>query len=343
MPDPSTLGNQFEHLIDVLELVAQSAGGYVSYESTIRGRKTGEISRVDAAVYIPGANDREDLYVVECHEGGRAAGVVVVEDAAEKAANTGALRSLAVSSAGFSRPARHRAEDLGVDLVVLNDPTSVEWPSWIANRSFTTGDLQWRVMGVTLPPAPGVPGSAFRPELGRNDALFENPTGRKFTPLKLFERWLRIEGNEDSLMEEADRAEGAVRKKTIMLAFDRPMKLLGTTVRRLPAVTAANFEIEFWANRRVIPVSLMVAPSEGDPWDAEVALVSGAVQHEGQVKRVVMALDVDDETGERVVVTQVLGGPRPGAGSTDAGDDAEEAEAEPADTAAEDDPAESPA
>ena len=70
---------------------------------------------------------------------------------------------------------------------------------------------------------------------------------------------------------------------------------------------AANFEIEFWLNKRVIPVSLMVAPSPEDPWDAEVALVSGAVRHEGEVKRVVMALDIDEETGERKVIAEVLG------------------------------------
>ena len=308
MPDPSTLGTEFEHLIDVIELVAQSAGGYISYDATVRGRKSGDISRLDAAVYIPSANEREDLYVVECHEGTRAAGVAMVEDAWEKAQNTAAVRVMAVSSAGFSRPARRRADELQVSLVTLHDPRSVEWPTWITNRSFTTGDLQWRITGVTLPPAPGVPGSAFRPELGRNDALFENPTGRKFTPDRLFQRWLAIEDNENTLMEEADRAEGAVRKKSVLLAFDRPMKLLGTTVRRLPAVSAANFEIEFWANRRVIPVSLMVAPNDEDPWAAEVALVSGAVRHEGEIRRVVMALDIDEETGERKVVAEVLGG-----------------------------------
>jgi hypothetical protein len=331
MPDPSTLGLEFEHLIDVIELVAQSSGGYVSYDSTIRGRKTGDISRVDAAVYIPSANDREDLYVVECHEGARAAGVAVVEDAWMKAQNTGAVRVMAVSTAGFSRPARRRAEELEVSLVTLHDPREAEWPTWITNRSFTTADLQWRVMGVTLPPAPGVPGNAFRPELGRNDALFENPTGRKFTPDKLFQRWLAIEGNEDTLAEEADRAEGAVRKKTVMLAFDRPMKLLGTTVRRLPALSAANFEIEFWAHKRVIPVSLMVAPNDEDPWDSEVALVSGAVRHEGEIRRVVMALDVDEESGERKVVAEVLGGaPREGAGE-DAVEADEEGVEEPGD------------
>jgi hypothetical protein len=326
MPDPSTLGPEFEHLIDVLELVAQSSGGYVSYDSTVRGRRTGNISRIDAAVYIPAANEREELYVVECFEGPRAAGVGVVEDTWEKAQNTSAVRALAVSSSGFGRPARRRATELEVALVTLDDPTTIEWPTWITNRSFTTGDLQWRITGVTLPPAPGIPGSAFRPEVGRNDALFENPTGRQFTADRLFQRWLKIEGNEDALNEEADRAEGAVRKKSVLLAFDRPMKLLGTTVRRLPAVSAANVEIEFWLNRRVIPVSLMVAPSPEDPWGAEVALVSGAVQHEGEVKRVVMALDIDEETGERKVIAEVLGQSpqrRSGQGTDDEGEEDE--------------------
>ncbi len=306
MPNPSDLGTEFDHLIDVLELVAQAAGGYVSYESAIRGRRSGDVSMVDVAVYIPSANDREDLYVVECHEGARAAGVGVVEDAAEKAQNTAAVRSMCVSTAGFSRPARKRAEALKVDLVTLDDPSTVQWPLWIKNRSFQTGDLDWRITGITLPPAPGIPGSAFRPEVGREDALFENPTGRRFTADELFRRWLQISENEDMLMEEADRADGAVRKKTVLLAFDRPMKLLGTTVHKLPSLGAANFEIEFWARKRVIPVSLMVAPDEEDPWNSEVALVSGAVNHEGELKRVIMALDYDEETGERHVGANII-------------------------------------
>ena len=306
MPNPSELGPEFDHLIDVLELVAQGAGGYVSYDASVRGRRSGEFSQVDAAVYIPSASEREDLYVVECHEGARAAGVSVVEDAAEKAQNLQAARALCVSSAGFSRPARKRAEALKVDLVTLDDPTTIEWPLWIKNRSFVTGDLEWRIMGITVPPAPGVPGNAFRPEVGREDALFENPTGKKFTADLLFRRWLRIPENEDSLMEEADRADGAVRKKTVLLAFDRPMKLLGTTVRKLPSLGAANFEIEFWAKKRVIPVSLMVAPDDDDPWDSEIALVSGGVRHEGELKRVVMTLDYDEETGERHVIADII-------------------------------------
>lgn len=306
MPDPSTLGSEYDHLIDVIELVAQSAGGYVSYDATVRGRKTGDISRIDAAVYIPGPNDREDLYVVECYEGPRAAGISVVEQAASKAQNTGALRALAVSSSGFSRPARKRAAEFDVELVSLEDPLAIKWPSWIASRSFVTGDLDARVVGVTLPPAPGIPGNAFRPDLSREDAIFENPTGTKFTADRLFRRWLKIEGNEDALMEEADRADGSARRKTITLAFDRPMKLLGTTIKRMPAVTAANFEIEFKTNRRVIPVSLMVAPNEEDPWASEVALVSGAVRDNGEVRRVIMSLEVDPETGERRVTADVI-------------------------------------
>jgi hypothetical protein len=337
MPNPSELGPEFDHLIDVLELVAQASGGYVSYDATIRGRKSGDISQVDAAVYIPSANDREDLFVVECHEATKAAGVGVVEDAAAKAQNTGAVRTLAVSSAGFSRPARKRAELLQVDLVTLEEPTTIDWPLWIKNRSFQSGDLGWRILGITVPPAPGIPGNAFRPEVGREDALFENPTGRRFTANELFQRWLRIPENSDNLMDEADRADGAVRKKTVLLAFDRPMKLLGTTVRKLPSLGAANFEIEFWANKQVIPVSLMVAPDDDDPWNSEVALVSGAVNHEGQLKRVVMTLDYDEESGERHVTSDVIVQAPPGAAAAANDNDDRDGDEEPEEAGSSDD------
>jgi hypothetical protein len=78
------------------------------------------------------------------------------------------------------------------------------------------------------------------------------------------------------------------------------MKILANTVRPLPAIKGASFDIEFWANHQVIPLRLFEEPepAEGAP---RYALVSGAVSDGRSVQRLRLTLETDPESGERRV------------------------------------------
>ena len=218
-----------------------------------------------------------------------------------KAKDILAAGCLLASAKGFSRAARHKAEQLEVPLVDLS-VAPAEWPRWLSAGSFTTADLHWRVRNVNLPRVRGVPPNILEGDLRQGDALFENPEGRKFTANQLFSRWCQIPGNEDVLLAEVEGSDQR-RTRTIPLQFDRPMKILANTVRPLPAVKGASFDVEFWAHEQVIPLRLFEQPdpSEGEP---RFSLVSGAVSDGKSVQRLRIIVETDPETGERQLAMQ---------------------------------------
>ncbi len=302
VPDPRELPDPYPRVVATAEFVAGVASGHVSFNSTERGRKSGNEHVIDAAVWMPDPADNDQLFILQCADVGKPAGVAIIEKAAAAGEDLQAAAVTVCSPAGFTRPARKRAEENGVELFVPAGPEDTEWPSWLGAGGFGQEELRWQVTGVTLPPGTDVPASVLDKAFMPDDGLFENPTGTQLSASKLMSRWLRNPENDQSLTESAGTPQKPASKE-ILLRFDRPMKLLATTVQELPLLGAISFTVKHWLEVRQIPTRLEETIEE----DGTVvpSLVTPAFEEDGKYVRMMIRLGQDEETGNTVPVMQL--------------------------------------
>jgi hypothetical protein len=308
MTDPRTLPPPFDRIVAVLDLAAGAAGGHVAYATSIRARKTGDVIEVDAAVYIP-ARSGEDLFLVSFVPGDTPGGVDIVDAAASNLRATDARGVGVVSASGFDRPARKRAGESGVSLIVAGPESSEGWPSWLANTGFEAENLQWRVRNVSLPPVPGLPKNLFESKFGPRDELFANPQGRHFTADELVRRWMKLPGNQQAIREQLPR-DGRPQRRDITLRFDRPMTVLASTVRKVPPVLWSDFTVEAWLDVRRVPLKLVESPVEALAGDPRCAYASDPVPEgqEGVGTRLWLWQDGTGDDGEPRIRMEMRGG-----------------------------------
>jgi hypothetical protein len=175
MTDPRTLPAPYDRVVAALELAASAGGGHVAYNTTVRARKTGDLLDVDAAVYLPRGSS-EDICPVTFAAGEEPVGIELVDASAAQRRATDARGSAIVARAGFTRPARKRADDEGVALVIPGESDSSGWPSWLASAAFESQNMQWRVRNIALPPCPVSPRICSRD--GTAPATRSSPTRR---------------------------------------------------------------------------------------------------------------------------------------------------------------------
>jgi hypothetical protein len=300
--DPRKLPDPYPRVVATVEFVAAVAGGHVNFDSTERGRKSGDQHVLDAAVWMPDLSENEQLFILQCADVKKPAGVAAIEQAALAGEDLRAAAVTVCGPAGFTRPARKRAEEVGVELFTPAEPGDTTWPQWLGAGGFGQEDLRWQVTGVTLPPGAGVPASVLDKEFSPNDGLFENPTGTQLSASKLMSRWLKIAENEQSLTEGAGTPQKPA-SKDILLRFDRPMKLLATTIQELPRLDAISFTVKYWIESQQIPTRLEEAVEE----DGAVVptLVTPAFEEDGKYIRMMIRLGPDEETGALVPMMQL--------------------------------------
>lgn len=304
MTDLRTLPAPFDLLAAVVDLAAAANNGHVAVESEIRARRTGDILTLDVALWMSGAGG-ESLFAVDLAPGASPVEVDAVEAASARSQALDARGVAIASAAGFSRNARKRAGELGVSLVDLHDGKDIAWPSWLATGGFESHELRWELRNVLLPPVPGLPERFFETAYTRGDALFANPSGRKFTPDELLLRWMRA-GNGDVLMQSLP-PDGRHAERPVLLRFDRPMTLLANTVRPLPPLAAVECILEAWLEVVRVPMLLVEeAPDflEGAP---RVAYRSDEADDASE-SRLWMWLAPREDGGEPVLRLELLPG-----------------------------------
>lgn len=274
MTDPRTLPAPFDRVVAALELAAAAAGGSVAYATNVRARKTGDLLDLDAALYL--SADSTDLFPILFVPGDEPVGVDAVDTVAAHQRATGARGSAVVSTAGFARPARKRADDEGVALITASVEGTDGWPSWLANAGFESQNFQWRVRNIALPPAPGLPKNIFDEKHGPRDEVFANPQGRRFTAEELVRRWMKQPANARAIREGLPR-DGRPVTREVTMRFDRPMRILANTVRPVPPVLWSKFGVEAWVEVRRVPLKLVEAPQRDLPGSPLCAYASAPI------------------------------------------------------------------
>ncbi len=276
MTNPQTLPPPYDRIVAILELAAAAAGGHVAYETTVRARKTGDLVPLDAAVYLPKGSD-EQLYGVAFVTGDESAAIEAVDAMAGFARGADASGAAVVCANGFSRPARKRADEEGVALIVPGETESEGLPSWLSRTTFESQAMQWRVRNISLPPVPGLPKNLLEQKFTPKDELFANPQGRHFTPNELLRRWMKVPQNERSLRDGLP-SDGRKVTRDVTLHFDRPMRILANTVKPLPPIRRSDFKVEAWMDVRRIPLALLEAPPAGLPGEPRCAYASALLK-----------------------------------------------------------------
>ncbi len=297
MTDPRNLPDPYPRVVATAELVAAVSGGHVSFDATERSRKSGDQHNIDIAAWLPDHTDNDQLFILLCAEPEQPAGTALIDRAAAAAKDLEAVEVTVCSPGGFTRPARKRATERDVELFTPGDADETVWPGWMGGGGLGQEELRWQITGVTLPPNAPVPESVLDKLFQPTDGLFENPTGTQLSAHQLLTRWLKHPTNEQLLAESAGTPEKPA-EKDIVMQFDRPMKLLATTVQELPLMGGISFKVKHWIDSRQIPTRLEELVD--DDGVVTPTMVTPAFEEDDSYIRMMIRMEPDEETGEMV-------------------------------------------
>lgn len=113
---------RFEQMVSRIERDAGRLGLIVMSPDRIRSLITGDLREVDASIRSRDG-DSKDLVTIECRKRASKEDVTWIEQLATKKEAIGAVRTIAVSSSGFSKQARKAAAHYGIDLRLISEIT----------------------------------------------------------------------------------------------------------------------------------------------------------------------------------------------------------------------------
>jgi hypothetical protein len=119
----------FEGLVALIEEQAAPRGAVVKAPDRIRDMVTGHLREVDASIrFLAGTS--EILVTVECRKRGRKGDDTWIEQLATKKQRIGASKTIAVSSAGFTKSALRSARHHGIELRKLSEIRLEDVENW---------------------------------------------------------------------------------------------------------------------------------------------------------------------------------------------------------------------
>jgi hypothetical protein len=115
---------QFEKLVARIEADAAPLGLSVVSPDRIRCKITGRLREVDASIRMK--NNKDIIVTIECRRHRCKQDVTWIEQLAAKKHAIGAIRTIAVSSSGFTKGAVEMAHHHGIDLRILSEVSAKE-------------------------------------------------------------------------------------------------------------------------------------------------------------------------------------------------------------------------
>ena len=120
---------EFERLAARIEEAASPHGAVVTSPDRILDLTTGQIREVDASIRHK-LGTADVLITVECRRRGRKGDDTWIEQLATKRSKIGAAKTIAVSSAGFTKSAAKSAKQLGIELRTLSEISAADIEGW---------------------------------------------------------------------------------------------------------------------------------------------------------------------------------------------------------------------
>lgn len=189
---------QFHELLERIERTITPDGGVVTCPDYVEDAVTGERREVDASI-------RRDkglppIRVLECRDRAPIEDVTWIEQLATKCRDHG-VRTIAVSSADFSKPAAAKASRYGIETRLIAEVTQDEMLGWVRNKEVTRivyfptlSALSLKMYGQ-----PGAHGETFHPSVieqlqaRKDDApvFIRRADGRAFTARQILDLAVR--------------------------------------------------------------------------------------------------------------------------------------------------------
>lgn len=133
---------EFEELVTRIEKLLAPSGASVKSPDRIPDKTTGQLREVDGTIRYQ-VGSVPILITIECRDRTATQDVTWVEQLATKKEAVGAAATIAVSSAGFTAPARQVAERKGVFLRTLTEITDTEIIQWSEKIVIDVEFVEW--------------------------------------------------------------------------------------------------------------------------------------------------------------------------------------------------------
>lgn len=144
-------GKQLQELVRRIE-VELAAGCEIRSPDHLPDRSTGRLREVDVSIRSE-VGSQPLLIIEECRDHRRKVGPDYVEQIATKRDDVRASKAVIVSTAGFTKGARTKAEHHGIGLMTMKEALAEEWASWLAFTTLELRKLSFTIHHAILTPA----------------------------------------------------------------------------------------------------------------------------------------------------------------------------------------------
>jgi len=141
-------GKKLERLVAWIETALAETAEVVP-NAKLRDKDTGKLRQVDVAVFLKDSHHHL-LVMVEVRDRARPIGSPYIEETYGKAMSIGAANVVIVSSSGFYRPARQKANARGIRLLTYQEAVSGDWARWLSARRMGLIELGFLVKKATV-------------------------------------------------------------------------------------------------------------------------------------------------------------------------------------------------
>jgi hypothetical protein len=223
-PRPGGKGRFLEVLAALLERTLGTEAE-ITTPDWLPDRHTGELREVDVALRTR-VGSTDVLIIAECRDRSRPQDVRWIEEIASKAVSVGASRAIAVSSSGFTAPAKAKASILGVEVRELRELTSATVAEAFQIGGVTVFRTEVELLAVGTfytPPDPSSTQIAFDEIRGRQlfVPLFQQPTnGHRCSLARLVEAGLVHLRRQGTDLHEGVPRDGTHVQKHLMLTLE---------------------------------------------------------------------------------------------------------------------------
>lgn len=138
---------EFERLVARIERDLAPQGAVVRSPDRVPDLVTGSLREVDASIRFK-VGSSSILITIECRRRGAVQDDTWIEQLASKKEKVGAAKTIAVSSSGFSEPAKITAKLKGIDLRNLREITDEEILAWLRAVVFERRGLHLKILGI---------------------------------------------------------------------------------------------------------------------------------------------------------------------------------------------------
>lgn len=262
-------GRDLEILVARIEQVLAPRGATIRSPDFLEDRITGQKREVDISIR-GNIGSAEILIICECRDRSGSQDVTWIEQIAQKRQDVGASKAIAVSSAGFTKPALAKSQFLAIDTRRLDDLTPESIADWFKAGSMTLATYHANVLHVSF----DLESDCSETELTEDLKQILTDQGRAFTE-KAFrcktdgqscstsDIWSWVHNKQGDLINPTIPVSGERTRKTINANFKNPDQRYQVPLAEgFADIRAIRFVVDIWVSYSEVPIDRISAYSD---------------------------------------------------------------------------------